>query len=85
MQARGRILFRFVDIGGTGIRLAGDVQRSATDNRAAACRDAEFGKGHFHRHMLVLFNFICTGQPLDGHIQWGPTAVLSGKPQAGFP
>jgi hypothetical protein len=51
------------------------VQRPATDNRAAACRDAEFGKSHFHRHKRVLFNFMCAGQTMDGHIQVAGPAV----------
>jgi hypothetical protein len=75
MDARGRVLLRLVDIGWTGIGLAGHVQRPATDNRAAACRDAEFGKGHFHRHKRVLFNFTCADQTLDGRIQLGRPAV----------
>jgi hypothetical protein len=75
MDARGRVLLRLVNIGWTGIGLAGHVQRAATDNRAAACRDAEFGKSHFHRHKRVLFNFMCADQTMDGHIQLAGPAV----------
>jgi len=75
MQARGCVLLCLVDIGWTGIGLAGHVQRPATDKRAAACSDAEFGKRHFHRHKPVLFNLTCADQTIDVHIQLGGPAV----------
>lgn len=62
VDADGGILFCLVHIRRAGVGLAGNVQGATADDRAAACRDAEFGKGHFHRHDFVLFIYACAGR-----------------------